>query len=681
MKVKINSLRKNYRHRLTFDNNTTFGIGNVQPLFCKFLPAHSKVNLSLDQLVRLAPMVVPSFARLKVDNKVNFVPVSQVFPAYDALLSSTPINGSKSYTPNQVPCISNVDLVASLLANYSTYACFDKDFNRITAPKPAVAPEPQQPDLRVLYLSESALASLLFSLFESDYQTAGYSYHGSVSQVRCIDDSDTSITPENSDYIIQIKKNSSSPIVYGCFRLTQHGRYWYSVLRGLGYSLDATDRTPLSVLPYLAFAKAYFDVYQPKRFLSWHSTVYYKAIISDYYNYTTKRGEDSSVMIHSFPYQLLTDYGGVFKFPFFSTLSEDFVSACQMNPINNQPENGNTTDSIPELNQGAVSGNVHIPAYDLNTSSLPTVTAGVQGISADRIPLLARLYNFVEKSSVVGQSVKDWFRVHLGSQVNDDMFDASSFVKAFDNTLNINTVVSTAQTSNGDIGDNLGSLAGQGYGQTSSKCDFDTRDKFGFLICLSSVLPVSRLSTGNQYDLCATTLYQQPLPEFDGIGYELEPRSSFFENTDVVDKNASTVPINGRSFGYMPRLSNLKAMKNVRSGGFALRSVRDSYLPYCLDTIPYFGTVRFNNANYYATPDDANTSWRYPWANAAKFVSFNRLFYNVDKPIDTSIEDIVDDNFMSQSSFTIDITTYLKPISDTFVLEDLKNDLIEVNKE
>lgn len=672
MKVKINSLRKNYRHRLTFDNNTTFGIGNVQPLFCKFLPAHSKVNLSLDQLVRLAPMVVPSFARLKVDNKVNFVPVAQVFPAYDALLSSTPINGSKSYTPNQVPCVCNVDFVAALLANYSTYACFDKDLKRITAT--------HEKDLKVDTVSESLLASLLFSVFNSNISDGGYAYHGT-SQVDCLPDSDTSITPENADFIIQINANIADQIVYGCFRLTQHGRYWYSVLRGLGYSLDPTDRTPLSVLPYLAFAKAYFDVYQPKRFLSWHSTVYYKAIISDYYNYNTVQGDPNTVEVHSFPYQLLTDYAGQFKFPFFSTLSEDFVSACQASPINNQPANGNTSYDIPELNQGAVNGQVLIPASSLNSSNLPVVTQGQEGISADRIPLLARLYNFVEKSSVVGQSVKDWFRVHLGSQVNDDMFDASSFVKAFDNTLNINTVVSTAQTSNGEVGDNLGSLAGQGYGQTSSKCDFDTRDKFGFLICLSSVLPVSRLSTGNQYDLCATTLYQQPLPEFDGIGYELEPRSSFFENTDVVDKNATTVPINGRSFGYMPRLSNLKAMKNVRSGGFALRSVRDSYLPYCLDTIPYFGLVRFGKTNTWAIPDDANTSWRYPWANSAKFLSFNRLFYNVDKPTDDFIPNIVDDNFMSQSSFTIDITTYLKPISDTFVLEDLKNDLIEVNKE
>ena len=113
MKVKFNLPSKRYTNNFSFDNNTTLGIGNVQPLFCKFLVAGSKVSIGYSQLTRLSPLVVPTFARLKQRNDFCFVPMSMCMPSYDAFLSNSSIFGSsRRYTPKSLPCITNQALFA-----------------------------------------------------------------------------------------------------------------------------------------------------------------------------------------------------------------------------------------------------------------------------------------------------------------------------------------------------------------------------------------------------------------------------------------------------------------------------------------------------------------------------------------------------------------------------------------
>lgn len=629
MKIKFNTLKR-YHHRLSFDNNTSFGIGNCQPLFCKFLTPNSKVNINMSQIVRLAPMVVPSFARLKVSNKVCFVPISQIFPAYDAFLSQTPINGNHSYTPSSLPCVTNQDLLLVLCLNYAK-ACF---FNSDRTPNTTFS------------TSWAALTNLVGSRFTSvDSGRRTLIFTGSPAGI-----STTQLSWDSCDFLIRASLGSQTAVYVG-FRLNSIGRQWFSLLRGLGYSLDSTDDTPLSILPLLAFAKAYFDLYQPKRFMSWHSTVYYKSIVQDYYNPTMV----SDVCATSLP--LLKDFAGESHFPFFASVEDDFVSACQDNPVNSP---------YPSL----LSVDDRIEPTGLNIPSNHDET-----VSADAQVLLHKLWSFVTKSSVVGQSVRDWFKVHLGTGVQDDMFDVSPLVKDFDNILTINQVVSTAQTTNGQSGDNLGALAGVGYGNTQVKCDLDTNQHFGFLLCISSIIPLSRLSCGNQPELCATTLYQQPLPDFDGVGYELEPVSTFFECVGQPD-NFKAGRLGKNGFGYLPRLSNLKYIKNIRSGGFALRSVRDSYIPYCLDTISKAPDNLVSLQEPFLRTVSASTQWRYPWINPNYFVSYNRLFYNVD-----SDDNLADDNFMSQSSVDISISNYLKPLSDSYSIEELRDKVLSVDKE
>ena len=131
MKVHFNKPQRRYTNKISFDNNTTLGIGNVQPLFCKQLCAGSKISVTFNQLTRLSPLVVPSFARLKQRNDFVFIPMSMVMPSFDAFLSRSLINGTDgSYVPSSVPCTTNVDLFVSLVEHYADITSVDGNLPR-----------------------------------------------------------------------------------------------------------------------------------------------------------------------------------------------------------------------------------------------------------------------------------------------------------------------------------------------------------------------------------------------------------------------------------------------------------------------------------------------------------------------------------------------------------------------
>ena len=119
-------ISKKSKFNLSHDVNTTYDWGSVQPLFGKMMLPDSSINVNLEQLTRLAPMVVPTFGRVKMKNYSHFIKMADIWPNWDAMMSqtkvtrSTYINGSGSsvntYVPKQVPCIPTSFLVAMCLA-------------------------------------------------------------------------------------------------------------------------------------------------------------------------------------------------------------------------------------------------------------------------------------------------------------------------------------------------------------------------------------------------------------------------------------------------------------------------------------------------------------------------------------------------------------------------------------
>lgn len=661
MKVRFNKPTKRFTNRFSFDNNTTLGIGNVQPLFCKQLCAGSKFSVSFNQLTRLSPLVVPTFARLKQRNDFVFVPMSMVMPSFDAFLSRSLINGTDaSYVPSSVPCTTNVDLFVSLVKNYA-YVTYTHGI------QPTDKYDKNDLNFKTTYTNKVLISNVLKNATTSpNISDLPMSYWDYVIG--------------KSDFVSEGWSDST----YVCIKLNSQGRFWLSVLRGLGYTLDVNDTTPVSILPLWAFAKAYYDVYYPKRSNPWHASNYYAYINSHYNGHFIKRrvGGLDYDMVADFDY-LDSLFGENFSFDFFATIDDSLVTAATSAPINYSSSAGtnlavfnNTNsaasgqyapDAIIASNGGQYLSDpkANIPATYSNGEAVAT------GISADQLRLVERLWSFVQKSSVVGQSVKDWFAVHFGVKPNEDMFDQTMLVDSVINDVSINTVVSTAQTSNGSNGDNLGALAGQGYASKSSSVHFEAKS-FGFFMCLTSLVPVSGVSCGTQPELYQNTLYEQQLPDFDGLGYEVVNKSSFMET--IVQDNTSRPLVGGSvlgGFGYVPRLSSWKTLHNIRSGNFAVNSVKDSLIPYNVDVLP-------------TQIHTAGPLWRFPWAYHSDFVSFNRMFYN-QEPSDWHLDPLppapLDDNFMCQTAFDVSYTSCLKPLSDSYSIESLGKDLVSVKEQ
>lgn len=651
MKVKFNLPSKRYTNNFSFDNNTTLGIGNVQPLFCKSLVAGSKVSIGFSQLTRLSPLVVPTFARLKQRNDFCFVPMSMVMPSYDAFLSDTPIYGSnRQYTPRSLPCITNQALFCSLLTHYSDVGVFD------TAAAKWMLNTANSYTVKPMYYTVSKPLAPTFPLTVID---------------------DIQLPRDGFDFLLDATTSFVTiPSAKQMFvRLRQSGRFWYTVLRGLGYSCDPTDTKPVSILPLWSFVRAYYDIYYPKRYNPWHASTYYNAINRHYNGFfsTVNAGGLYYDMVDS--WDCLTSlFGTSFSFDFFASVDDSLVTAATNEPINAASaapsfniDSLSSPHSDTASNEGKVAENPggqpnakgsYIPAINADTSDPIT-------IAADQFAIVNKLWSFVSKSSAVGQSVKDWMRVHFGVNPNEDMFNTTHLIDSVINDVSINTVVSTAQTSDGSKGDNLGALAGQGYASKHGRVNYEVKT-FGFCFCLTSLVPISGVSTGTQPELYLNTYYEQPFAEFDGLGYEILNKSSFIESQPDLYKR----PISGVTggFGYVPRLSSYKSLHNIRSGLFALNSVKDSFIPYCVDVIPIQSL-------------SAGILWRMPWSLSSNFLSFNRIFYNTEQSQDKVGNVPLDDNFMTQSSFDFSYTSHLKPLGDTYSIEKLGKDLISVKQQ
>lgn len=581
-------------------------------------------------------------------------------PSFDAFLSNTSIGGSvRSYVPKSLPCITNQALFLSLF------------FNDSLCSAAFVAGPYVSNDITSLNASYYNIKSLIKKSFvgtpvptENDLPLSYFDFVFTKN-----DSIGNNSWPEN--YQVRVK-------------LTAAGRYWVTVLRGLGYTLDFNDTNPVSILPLWAFAKAYYDLYYPKRYNPWHMSNYYK-MINSFYN-----GDINAQSVGSLQIDFVKDFNvlqplfGDRGFDFYATIDDSLASSALITPINTNSaasdsslsvfDNGNfTTDGIQSNSAKVVPAPSTNPSTGDHTSNIPSLASPNTAqtyISADQLSLVHKLWSFVQKSSIVGQSVKDWFTVHLGLNTNEDMFDQTILIKSVINDVSINPVISTAQTASDDNhGDNLGALAGQGYASKNDSVSFEART-FGYFMCLTSLVPVSGVGCGTQCELYCNTLYEQQLPDFDGVGYEILNKTSF--NESIVDRNIRPTNSNVTGgFGYVPRLSSWKSLHNIRSGNFAINSIKDSFLPYCLDVLP-------------KTSLTASTVWQYPWSDYNDFVSFNRIFYNIE-PSARSFGNLpkapLDDNFISQSVFDVSYISYLKPLSDSYSIESLGNELVSVKKQ
>ncbi len=664
--ISLGKSTKKYLRNTDFDNNTTMDFGFCQPLFCQFLLPDSNISVSAKQLVRLAPMPVPSFARVSLVNKFVFVPWSDICGYYEAMLSNMPYNGS--VIPTELPYTYNAYLAKTLLLKGmgSTVTFYDVDTS-VSSP--------------VTYKLCSAQNAPTYLQKLKDNWEADFRQHSCQLTVDFKPlQNESGASPNSADYLYKYKVDNKS--VIAAFRYSTRAKHLRSVLIGLGYSLAFLDWTKVNALPIFAFFKAWFDTYAPKRSVSWTDTGVFKFIKNTSDNYLPNVGNDVdffSVVLTAVSdcyYVSNNDFVSIHR----STIDNVSLSAF---PFTDETGTPTQTDDFTKRQQPYLQTDITLIALDV----------------------VKRLTRFVNKDSIIGQKMSNWVRNHFNAQVANSLYEDVYQVKTDVLPLQINDVFSTADTADSSTqsGERLGSYAGKGIGFGDTGCRFHS-DKHGYLLCISAIVPKSGYFQGTDSSLYGLDRYTLPSADFDALGMEVSPFGFVAGDIGYTDVDAYYTNLDYSSgFGFVPRFSGFKFKKNIVNGDMSRRSLIDSMCPYYLDRILQTGDAFFESLpdNKYAYKNlyapnipRASDQWRYvtkyPWLG-----DFDRIFYNDDvfhgsssTPASTPIDDIGSyparpDNFIVQSLFTMKIQDVLKPLSmsyDTFD-EDSDNTSSEVNPE
>lgn len=671
MNIKSIILGKNSKRNklnMSADVNSTFDFGVVQPIYTSMMMKGDNLSLNMKQLVRLAPMPTPSFARLAMHNKGVFVPWSDVFPAFDALLAHVNVTTSiQTYIPESVTCISPKLLLLLVLQKFSIYSA-----RTITSTSGGVDV------LSDTKLTDSQLDTAFDKFAKSGYGRI-YSSQSSMLYFSKLYAKYDDLTSEQSDYVVRDVQNN----YYHMFKLTNAGKRVVNILQGLGYALDLTNNDSVSMLPILAFFKSWFDVYAPKRFKTWSNTTAYKLINYVYENnaFDINAMCQTQSIYNTLIYDFMDELSECFV-----TTNDDFVSIHSRTPLNDASigadggANNFADMTVPSLNYADPSPSTVIEQRGNGQPvSMKNSQSSQSNISQYSLDMLKALSKFMNKHSVLGKRVDSILSSLYGASTSSEFFDPTKPLFDIVTNCSIDDVFNTTQNYT-QGGDDLGSYAGRGIGSTNDKFSFNANSN-GIFIILSSMVPQSSYFQGTAPYLYGLTRYTMPNPSFDALGLEVTPLACIYDNRGFYNSASvgGTLEFTGKGFGYIPRYSGFKIHRNIVQGDMAHRSTRESYEPYFLDKImtpqqlisetdPSGSSAKSYGILKFDVPQVASEEFRY--INKYDYMGdFNRLFYNhgvfgiqyENKPIY-----VHDDNFIVQSVIDATQTSVLKPIERSF---------------
>lgn len=661
------SAKKRYTRKMDFDNNTTMDFGFVQPLLSQRLEASGDIRVSAKQLVRLAPMPVPSFARVAMHCDASFVPTSDVVPYYEAMLSGQSYSvGSSTYKPTSLPMTTNAFLIYLCLVKsrctvYQFIPGGTTQFSRYV-----YSSSDTSSNIPVTKLANRVIAKMSGATLTFDISISSSLKFGTTNNNDFDDNSD--VTPESADYIVFTPGIHDGNVKLAfCFEFSPAARHLRSILIGLGYGLNFNDRQPVSIVPLMSYYKAYFDLYAPQRTSNWLTTSCYKLIKFIEDNYYTKFypvvssgvGTPISNISQLSYFQDLAESLSTC----FYTSSDDFLSIHRASPnlSANTVSYISASGGLDSLN----SSDTNLPVYGANSTYLV------------KLQMLQRLTRYVNKDSIIGKKMSEWLKVHFGADVANSLFKDSYHLMHSRLDLQINDVFNTADTAGvagKGTGEHLGAYAGKGIGFGDMSFKFHAPVQ-GYVFVLATIVPKASVFQGNSPDLYCINNDTIPNPDYDAVGLEATPLGVFRDDNSL-SLNLTGEPVTNKTFGFVPRYTGLKIKKNIVNGDMSRRGTFDSMSPYYMDRIlttnlltstPKDASKGYYTVNYRSQDlPTASEQWRYP-CRYSWLGNFDRLFINSGDALQHfDAASNISDNFIVQSIFDVSVTDFLKPLSQSF---------------
>ena len=790
--------KKKAKFDLSHDVNTTYDWGSVQPLFNQLMLPDSSININMEQLTRLAPMVVPTFGRVKMKNISHFVPIKEIFPNWEYFLAKQQVSrpGTQgtvnTFVPNVIPHINSSILTMFALAgakfnwyvsgateepginNVNTWRSYKNvgSFNNITGDTEAITAgrvmlnhlfhltNAQQynsytlnsinytgpmADFRLLTTGSQTNGTALTSgiRFNSetfsnlpaisttapwpfnDVNTETHSANAEQSAYDSLKPIET-ITMEGadliweSDMITSTKRGDTNSIWNGmnttffdgckirlCFKLSSFGKRLRKILIGLGYNFSLTDGTEISILPLLAYFKAYWDSYAPERDRNFYMTDAWKIIqfcedsntncdlTSVLTNNTTKTQEIISI-IKRFIFDVGTTFATEKVNAISAATDEMFMqgenSYGVYDIINEVMTEYNRTFNLQNEDM-KIFQNPETRTFDIEPVLRNAPSSTFTRLSQPQLDVLKKAYIYVNKYSVAGKQIEEILRMNgLGNYVEECR---GKFITADESTIKISDVVATAQTNADDAEDRveLGQYGGRGLGIGNGQISFNT-DKHGYFIVLSSIVPEAGYVNAPDMTNEAIEFGDFYQPEFDGINYEAVAKKQVIGSPLVNSKGDDTM---NSTFGLLPTYSNWKFRSNKANGDFSLNSQAKSLTPYTLDKYIPVDTVNvrgiYENSNpdehetfTYVSPtftynDLPNAGEEYRYINKMAWNgNYNRIFKNMNDGVDWVNFSLNNnaylynsyeyDNFLVHNVFNVAYWAPMKSIEDSYSTYD-----------
>lgn len=408
---------------------------------------------------------------------------------------------------------------------------------------------------------------------------------------------------------------------------TSKGRKFYTLLCNLGYRINFTnlDKTRLSLLPLLAYCRAYYDYVVPSRYSNTHP-------LRQYFSLIDWEHEDDEGQISQQLDEFLTVVGNTFMTTYYDN---DYFTASWERPDTPSKSNAplpNIKMSDPsEFEYTSNNHSVYRFRDDRNERAGQTVTSNYE---ADNFPLSAwqmyalnALYKFGMRRGFGGTKYFERIFAQFGIKLPESYNDRSLYCGTTIANVQISDVTSQANTQVGNDVSKLGDYAGKGIAyQQGDDINVECND-FGQIIVITTILPETGYVQGRNRELQHIDRMSFFQPEFDMIGMQPVRNDELFADYRDGSQYAAGANYGGKPdgiFGFTPMFSEYKRGFDVLSGDFLVNHLNvglDSYHCFRQFKMPSSSYPLRNNLDFRATGDNYNGN------------GFNRIFYAVDNNI------------------------------------------------
>lgn len=516
---------------LSGDNITTSDIFKVKPSkILECIPGDS-IDLSTESLIRMYPLTRPLYGRMNHFSRWFWVPMRTIMKGWNNFIEQTPFQSEStgSIILNSVPYFTNADIVQffaqSLVPDTPVYGnwCF---------------------------LVSSVNPDAVIYVDDGGYQYDVYTYLLSLSALPS-----GVIQTDNGYFRISIK-------------FTKQGRAFLDLLQNLGYNINwsCLDNRQLSALPLLAYLRVFSDFYVSPQYIDG---------LQDFFNLTTGNMFSQIDYLSERLYELV---------PGFSNFDPDYFVSAWDHPSAPNDLLGGMNIRIPDITLPNVAPDDRSEVFVSNGSNVgtPVLRSG----SAQNTPSQITQYilnqlrattNYALRHNIAGY--KFWDRLKAEYNVTMDYKEkgTSLYLDSIVTPIKISEVVSQSDTEGAALGD----YAGKGLGYTEGKSiHFESENEFGYLICISSIVP----ATGYYQGTIKENTHLTPLSffhgDYDQQGVQAIRLSELYSSAFVAqqledltnEENISQDFDPDRIFGYIPQYAEYKRGTDTLTGDFRVNS-------------------------------------------------------------------------------------------------------------